>query len=185
MRINYDTIVKDTDPKLRNKSVPIEVPLSAKHLALAKRMLRYVKDSRDDIKAEKYNLRPAVGLAAPQVGEFIQIIMVMVDQEEGDPLIYLLANPKIIAHSVQQAALKGGEGCLSVEIVHDGFVKRAARITIRAYDILAQQEVVIKEQGYAAIVLQHEIDHLNGILFYDHIDANDPWSAPDNLVVIE
>jgi len=185
MRINYDTIVKDTDPKLRNKSAPIEVPLSAKHLALAKRMLRYVKDSRDDNKAEKYNLRPAVGLAAPQVGEFIQIIMVMVDQEEGDPLIYLLANPKIIAHSVQQAALKGGEGCLSVEIVHEGFVKRAARITIRAYDILAQQEVVIKEQGYAAIVLQHEIDHLNGILFYDHIDANDPWSAPDNLVVIE
>jgi len=185
MRINYDTIVKDTDPKLRNKSAPIEVPLSAKHLALAKRMLRYVKDSRDDTKAEKYNLRPAVGLAAPQVGEFIQIIMVMVDQEEGDPLIYLLANPKIIAHSVQQAALKGGEGCLSVEIVHEGFVKRAARITIRAYDILAQQEVVIKEQGYAAIVLQHEIDHLNGILFYDHIDANDPWSAPDNLVVIE
>ncbi len=185
MRINYDTIVKDTDPKLRNKSAPIEVPLSAKHLALAKRMLRYVKDSRDDNKAEKYNLRPAVGLAAPQVGEFVQIIMVMVDQEEGDPLIYLLANPKIIAHSVQQAALKGGEGCLSVEIVHEGFVKRAARITIRAYDILAQQEVVIKEQGYAAIVLQHEIDHLNGILFYDHIDANDPWSAPDNLVVIE
>ncbi len=185
MRINYDTIVKDTDPKLRNKSAPVEMPLNAKHLALAKRMLRYVKDSRDEDKAEKYNLRPAVGLAAPQVGEFIQIIMVMVDQEEGDPLIYLLANPKIIAHSVQQAALKGGEGCLSVEIVHEGLVKRAARITIRAYDILAQQEVVIKEQGYAAIVLQHEIDHLNGILFYDRIDVNDPWSAPENLVVIE
>lgn len=184
MRITYDSIVKDTDPRLRNKSAPIDVPLKAKHLALAKRMLRYVKDSRDEEKAEKYNLRPAVGLAAPQVGEFIQIIMVMVDQEEGEPKVYLLANPKIIAHSVQQAALKGGEGCLSVEIVHEGFVKRAARITVRAYDILAEQEVVIKEHGYAAIVLQHEIDHLNGILFYDRIDK-DPWSMSDNLIVIE
>lgn len=185
MRINYETIVKDTDPKLRNKSAPVALPLSAKHLALAKRMLRYVKDSRDEDKAEKYNLRPAVGLAAPQIGEFIQIIMVMVDQDDDEPTIYLLANPKIIAHSVQQAALKGGEGCLSVEIVHEGFVKRAARITIRAYDILSGQETVIKEHGYAAIVLQHEIDHLNGILFYDHIELGDPWSLSDNLIVIE
>ena len=53
MRINYETIVKDTDPKLRNKSVLVELPLSSKHLALAKRMLRYVKDSRDEDKAEK------------------------------------------------------------------------------------------------------------------------------------
>lgn len=185
MRINYETIVKDTDPKLRNKSVPVDLPLSSKHLALAKRMLRYVKDSRDEDKAEKYNLRPAVGLAAPQVGEFIQIIMVMVDQEEGDPKVYLLANPKIIAHSVQQAALKGGEGCLSVEIVHEGYVKRAARITVRAYDILSGTEILIKEHGYAAIVLQHEIDHLNGILFYDRIESSDPWSRSDNLIVIE
>ena len=185
MRINYETIVKDTDPKLRNKSAPVEVPLNSKHLALAKRLLRYVKDSRDEEKSEKYNLRPAVGLAAPQVGEFIQIIRVMVDQDEGDPKIYLLANPKIIAHSVQQAALKGGEGCLSVEIVHEGFVKRAARITVRAYDILSQQETLIKEHGYAAIVLQHEIDHLNGILFYDRIDAKDPWALDDSLLVIE
>jgi peptide deformylase len=185
MRLNYETIVKDTDPKLRNKSQPVGLPLSPKHLALAKKMLRYVKDSRDEDKAEKYNLRPAVGLAAPQVGEFVHIIMVMVDTEDEEPLIYLLANPKIVSHSVQQAALKGGEGCLSVEIVHEGFVKRAARITVRAYDILAQKEVLIKEHGYAAIVIQHEIDHLNGILFYDHINQQDPWALSENMLVIE
>ena len=185
MRINYESIVKDTDPILRNKSVPVDVPLSHKHLALAKRMLRYVKDSRDEEKAEKYQLRPAVGLASPQVGEFVHIIMVMVDTEDDQPKSYLLANPKIIAHSVQQAALKGGEGCLSVEIVHEGFVKRSARITVKAYDILSQQEVLLKEHGYAAIVIQHEIDHLNGILFYDRIDANNPWAMSENMTVIE
>ena len=185
MRINYETIVKDTDPKLRNKSVVIDCPLNSKHLALAKRLLRYVKDSRNEEKAEKYDLRPAVGLAATQVGELIQIIAVMIDQDTTEPQIYLLANPKVISHSVQQAALKGGEGCLSVEIVHEGFVKRAARITVRAYDILAQQEIVFKEHGYAAIVIQHEIDHLNGILFYDRIDTHDPWGASEDLIVIE
>lgn len=185
MRINYETIVKDTDPKLRNKAVVIDCPLNSKHLALAKRLLRYVKDSRNEEKAEKYDLRPAVGLAAPQVGEFIQIIAIMVDQDTPEPKTYLLANPKVISHSVQQAALKGGEGCLSVEIVHEGFVKRAARITVRAYDILAQQEIVFKEHGYAAIVIQHEIDHLNGILFYDRIDTHDPWGASEDLIVIE
>ena len=185
MRINYETIVKDTDPKLRNKSKPVDLPLSAKHLSLAKRMLRYVKDSRDEDKAEKYKLRPAVGLAAPQVGEFIHIIMVMIDNEEEDPTIYLLANPKIVSHSVQLAALKGGEGCLSVEIVHEGYVKRPARVTVKAYDIIAQQEVLLKEHGYAAIVIQHEIDHLNGILFYDRIDKQDPWALSENTLVIE
>jgi peptide deformylase len=185
MRINYETIVKDTDPKLRNKSEPVEIPLKSRYLALAKRMLRYVKDSRDEDKAEKYNLRPAVGLAAPQVGEFVRIIMVMVDQEDDEPLIYLLANPKIIAHSVQLAALKGGEGCLSVEVVHEGYVKRPARVTIKAYDILREQEVTLKEHGYAAIVIQHEIDHLNGILFYDHIDSTNPWVESEHMIVIE
>ena len=105
MRITYDTILKDTDPRLRNPSQPIKTPLSTKHLALAKRMLRYVKDSRIEEKADKYNLKPAVGLAAPQVGEFVQIIMVMVDYAEEEPTLYLLANPKIIAHSIQNSEI--------------------------------------------------------------------------------
>lgn len=185
MRITYDTILKDTDPRLRNPSQPIKTPLSTKHLALAKRMLRYVKDSRIEEKADKYNLKPAVGLAAPQVGEFVQIIMVMVDYAEEEPTIYLLANPKIIAHSIQNSALASGEGCLSVENPHPGYVLRHARITVRAYDILDQKDVIIKEDGYAAVVLQHEIDHLHGVLFYDRINSTNPWEQTPNLILID
>lgn len=184
MRITYDTILKDTEPRLRTKSLVVKLPLRQADLALAKRLVRYVNDSRDDEKADKYNLRPAVGLAAPQVGAFIQMIVVMVDHDEETKL-YCLANPKIIAHSVQAAALKTGEGCLSVEQEHPGYVIRHARVTIKAYDIFEMEEVIIKESGYTAIVLQHEIDHLNGILFYDRINNADPWDAPENLLIIE
>ena len=99
MRINYDTIVKDTQPKLRDKSVLVPIPMMKKDIALGKSLLRYVTDSREEDKAEKYNLKPAVGLAAPQIGVMRQIICVSVDEEVGDEIRTIdmvLANPKII-----------------------------------------------------------------------------------------
>jgi peptide deformylase len=183
-RINYDTIIKDTDPSLRQKSVPLKLPLKGANLALAKRMIRYVRDSRDEEKAEKYNLKPAVGLAAPQVGAFVQLIAVVVEDDDGNESEYLLANPKIVSHSVQEAALSTGEGCLSVEEEHPGLVYRPARIRIKAYDVLKASDVEIRITGYPAIVMQHEIDHLHGILFYDHINPNDPWGIKENAQII-
>ena len=183
-RITYDTIVKDTDPSLRNKSVPLSIPLKTKDLALAKRMLRYVKDSRDDDKADKYNLKAAVGLAAPQAGHFVQLICVVAEDDDGNPKEYLLANPKIVSHSVQKSALSTGEGCLSVEEEHPGYVYRASRIRVKAYDVLANEMVEIRESGFVAIVLQHEIDHLHGILFYDHINTVDPWIKLEDATLL-
>ena len=72
---------------------------------------------------------------------------------------YALANPRIISESVQRAYLKTGEGCLSVEGAHEGFVPRAARITVKGYDLLQDKEITIRAKDYLAIVLQHEIDH--------------------------
>ena len=91
-----------------------------------------------------------------------------------------LINPRIISESVKQVYLSGGEGCLSVDNEHQGYVYRKYKILVKAYDVKQQKETVITARGYEAIVLQHEIDHLNGVLFYDHIDKKDPFKLiPD------
>ena len=82
------------------------------------------------------------------------------------------------------AYLQGGEGCLSVDEQIDGYVVRYARITIRAYD-MDGNELKLRLKGYPAIVLQHEIDHLNGIMFYDHINQDNPFTIPENANPIE
>src|SRR5699024_10471963 len=91
---------------------------------------------------------------------------------------YQLINPKIISHSVEQAYLGGGEGCLSVDENIEGYVVRHKRITVRAYDIEGNK-LKLRFKGYPAIVIQHEIDHLNGIMFYDYIDEANPFTAPE------
>lgn len=183
-RITYDSIVKDPDARLRVKSVPLKLPLSKKDLALAKRLLRYVKDSRDDEKAEKFNLKPAVGIAAPQIGENVQLCCVMAEDEDGHEHEYLIANPKIVSHSIQEVALSTGEGCLSIEDPYPGYVYRAKRIKVKAYDVLNSCDVELKLSDFVAIVMQHEIDHLNGILFYDRINQENPWAKKENAQIL-
>ena len=95
-----------------------------------------------------------------------------------------LANPKIISESTQVGYLDSGEGCLSVKDEHPGYVFRHARIKVRGYDLIQDKNVVISAEGYFAIALQHEIDHLSGILFYDRIDKNNPWKEDAEAEVI-
>ena len=80
--------------------------------------------------------------------------------------------------------LENGEGCLSVKDEHPGHVFRHARIKVRGYDLIQDKNVTISAEGYFAIALQHEIDHLSGILFYDRIDENDPWKEDPEAEVI-
>ena len=61
---------------------------------------------------------------------------------------------------------------------------RHARIKVRGYDLIQDKNITISAEGYFAICLQHEIDHLSGTLFYDHIDANNPWKSDDEAEVI-
>ncbi|MFA6130708.1 MAG: peptide deformylase [Patescibacteria group bacterium] len=99
-----------------------------------------------------------VGLAAPQIGESIRVIVIA--SKEG---FNAFLNPKIIHHGLRKVA--GEEGCLSVP-GKVGIVKRYTRVTVSALNDQGQP-ITVKATGLSAIVFQHEIDHLDGILFID------------------
>ncbi|MCR5230276.1 MAG: peptide deformylase [Solobacterium sp.] len=188
MLINNDTIVKDNDPIIREKSLPVALPLSEEDKQLLREMYQYVHDSTDPELSEKYNLRPAVGISAIQLGikkQLTAVIVHDVDKDKNDITYeYMLANPRIVSSSVQRAYLEGGEGCLSVKEDHSGYVVRAARVKVKGYDLITDSEITIRARGYLAIVLQHELDHFSGILYYDHIDKDNPTPEIKDALVI-
>lgn len=178
-----EDIVRDGHPALRKKSKDLSFPLAEEEIDILNKMTTYLKNSQDEEMVEKYNLRTGVGLAAPQLG--INKRLIAIYFEKDDELYdYQLVNPKIIGHSVEQAYLTNGEGCLSVDEVIEGYVVRHHRITVRAYDVEGN-ELRLRFKGYPAIVVQHEIDHLDGIMFYDHINESNPFLAPENAVRLE
>ena len=183
MKITRKDIILDTDERIRMQSEPVQLPLSNEDRELLQAMLDYVRNSQNDEIAKAEDLQPAVGIAAVQVGVLKQMIAVVVPYEDGVDEVALV-NPKIISESVQNAYLDNGEGCLSVKGEHPGHVFRHARIKVRGYDLIQDKNVTISAEGYFAICLQHEIDHLSGTLFYDHIDANNPWKSDDEAEVI-
>lgn len=187
MKEKYYDIVLDDNPLLRAKNSEVKIPLSLKDQKIIENMLKYVKDSLDEDKQEKYGLKPASGLAAPQVGYNKRMFVVRLEEVKDEETIiqeYALVNPQIISHSEQLSFLESGEGCLSVEDIHEGYIYRNARITIKAYDALNKKEVTIRARGILAIVMQHEIDHLEGVLFYDHIDPNNRFKIIENAIKI-
>jgi len=181
-------IITDKDIRIKEKSQEVELPLNQVDQELAQSLLDYVVNSTDEKLQEENDLKPAVGISAIQVGLPKRILAIAYTEEveEGPDteVRYLLANAKIIRHSLRTVYLGSGEGCLSVEEEHEGYVQRAYKITVRAYDILAKTEVLIEANEYLAVVLQHEIDHFNGILYYERINKTDPYHIPDNSVEI-
>ena len=174
--INNDSIICDDDQRLREKSLDVALPLNKEDRELLEGLYKYVLDSTDPKIAQKDNLSPAVGIAAIQIGIKKKMIAVIIKNSEGKKIYeYALVNPKIISNSVEEAYLGSGEGCLSVKGEHEGYVYRSRRIKVKAYDLLEDKEVIIKASDYLAIVLQHEIDHFKGVLFYDHINKKDPF----------
>ncbi|MCD6430984.1 MAG: peptide deformylase [Deltaproteobacteria bacterium] len=106
---------------------------------------------------------PGVGLAAPQIG--CSISLVVADPgDEGEPSPLILINPEITAHEGQTGIT---EGCLSVPD-YTAEVPRYQKIIVKAYT-LDEKEVELTLEDFPAIVLQHELDHLQGILFIDRI----------------
>jgi len=184
MKLEKKDIILDSDPRIRQKSQDVELPLSPEDKELLEAMVQYVRDSQDEEIAEAEGLDPAVGLAAIQLGIPKKMIAIVIPDEEGNTTELALVNPKIISESVQNAYLDGGEGCLSVKDEHPGHVFRHARIKVRAYDLHQNKKVVLSAEGYIAVVLQHEIDHLSGVLFYDRIDSENPWKQDEEALVI-
>jgi peptide deformylase len=180
-------IVKDNAKSIRAVSKEVALPLSKEDKTQLDEMLEYLKQSQDPAFREKNpKVREGVGLASPQIGinKRMLVIYYALDPEKSQFIQYELVNPRIVISSIKKCYLENGEGCLSVDTPHPGHVFRDYRITVKAYDALLNKDVTIKAEGYDAIVLQHEIDHLNGVLFYDHIDVKDPEKVIPGSVAI-
>ena len=184
-------ITRDGNEVLRERAAKVEFPLSDEVKEASKNMMEYLVVSQDEKRNEKYGLRPGVGLAAPQVGisqQFSSILIPTDDVEElqgeketGDDYFFkgTIYNPVITRQSVKKGALSMGEGCLSVDNDLPGYVARSYRITVKFQDETGETQE-LRLEGYPAIVFQHEIDHLHGTLYYDHINKTDPWAETDN-----
>ena len=191
--IDMDDIIREGNPTLRAVAEDVTFPLSDQEIILGEKMMQFLHHSQDPVMAEKLGLRGGVGLAAPQLDISKRIIAVLVPNPEdadGNPpkeaysLQEVMYNPKVVAHSVQDAALGDGEGCLSVDRNVPGYVVRHARVTVE-YFTKDGEKKRIKLKGYNSIVVQHEIDHTNGIMFYDRINPNNPFEINEGLLILE
>lgn len=186
--ITMDDIIREGNPTLRQVAEDVPFPLSNEDKLLGDDMHEFLKNSQDPELAEKYQLRGGVGLAAPQLDISKRIIAVEIpsmDEDTDTPLLSaVMYNPKVLSHSVQEACLEEGEGCLSVDRSVPGYVIRNARITI-SYQDKDGNAHKIRLKNYAAIVVQHELDHLNGVMFYDHINDKNPFYASDDVLLIK
>lgn len=139
------------DPVLNKKAGPVE-EINGKLQALIDNMV------------ETMYAAPGIGLAAPQVGETKRLIVVDVStKEEKHPLLVLI-NPMIISF---EGRIDSEEGCLSVP-GYTSTIKRAERVLVKGVD-REGRSMEVEATGLLARVLQHEIDHLDGILFVDRM----------------
>ena len=178
--ILMNNIVRDGHPSLRKKTEDLTFPLAEEDITLANDLLEYVINSQDDEMVEKYKLRPGIGIAAPQVNANKRMFALHLEDENNEEISFVAVNPKIISHSVEKTYISAGEGCLSVDEVIEGYVPRYARITATGFH---PDGTPFKKRlkGLAAIAFQHELDHLNGIMFYDHINTENPYAPiPDS-----
>ena len=176
-------ILDEKDKRLRQVSKEVIFPLSKKDKELIDSMIEYLKNSQIEEIAEKYDLRPGMGLAAVQLGVLKRFFVVVDEIDEGEFDTYIIINPRIISNSLEQIYVESGEGCLSVNRPVEGIVPRFARVTVEAYD-LEGRKIHVRAREELAIAMQHEIDHLNGIMFTDHIDKKNPFKGKDQMRAI-
>lgn len=152
------TIVTLPDPVLRRKARPVSV-FDSKLQTLIDDMIETMRDA------------PGVGLAAPQVGVGERLIVVEyadppeedAEEQEVKPRLYVVANPEILKASEEKVL--GVEGCLSIPGLV-GEVERHATVQVKGLNRRGQP-VKIKAEGWLARIFQHEIDHVNGVVFPD------------------
>ncbi len=171
-------ILDEKDKRLRLVSEEVTFPLAKEDREKIQSMIEYLTNSQIDRLAEKYDLRPGMGMAAIQLGIPKRYLTIVheVGEEEFDT--YVICNPKIISNSEEMIYVEMGEGCLSINRDIEGIVPRYARVTVEGYD-MDGNKIRIRAREELAIAFQHEIDHLNGILFPDHIDKKHPFKGQD------
>ena len=148
------TILTAPDPRLKKKAKPV-ASVDAE-----------VRQLMDDMLETMYDA-PGIGLAAPQVGELKRVVVLDIDREDVKTGKLCMANPEIIEASDEDATYE--EGCLSVP-EHYSDVVRPAKVTVRYLDRDGAPHELACD-GLLSTCVQHEIDHLDGILFIDHISA--------------
>jgi peptide deformylase len=140
------------DPRLKIKAKPVD--------AVDDQIRRLMDDMLETMYAA-----PGIGLAAPQIGDPRRIIVVDISHDEGERQPLRMANPEILWHSEEETTYN--EGCLSVP-EHYADVTRPREIRVRYLD--HQNEIrELHADGLLATVIQHEMDHLQGVLFVDHL----------------
>lgn len=140
------------DPVLHEKALPIEAITEEEH-QVAKKML-----------ATMYSNPIGIGLAATQVGILKRLIVIDIDRDDPDNAPIVLINPEILEQEGESVI---EEGCLSIPELK-AEVKRPEKVIVSART-LDDEEIIIEDGSLLSRVLQHEIDHLNGVLFIDHL----------------
>ena len=176
-------ILDEKDKRLHTVSKEVTFPLTKKDKELIDTMIEYLHNSQIEELSEKYNLRPGMGMSAIQLGVPKRYFVVVDEVEEGKFETYILINPRMISNSMEQIYVEAGEGCLSVNRPVEGIVPRYARVTFEAYDIDGRK-IHVRAREELAICFQHELDHLNGILFTDKIDPKNPFKGKDQMRAI-
>ena len=175
-------IVYEGDDRLHEVCKPVELPINDEDTSILLSLLAYVINSQDEEFVNKYNVRPAVGLAAPQIGVLKRMFAIVCYDEEDKLHILPLVNPKILEHSEEKVYLNGGEGCISVKRPTSGLTPRYKWIKIEAlkWNVKRKEFEKIREKidGYLSIVFQHEYDHLDGILYVDKMYNKLPDCKP-------
>jgi peptide deformylase len=159
MAVRHIVTVDEDSPVLRQKARRVR--------AIGPQIQALIDDMVETMRAA-----PGVGLAAPQVDVPLRVIVVETPEDEDEPgsgRLYTLINPELVKTSPELE--EGQEGCLSIP-GYAALIKRPPTITIKGLN-RGGKEVRIKAQGFLARVLQHEIDHLDGILFLDRVESSD------------
>lgn len=173
-------ILTDKNKILREKSKEVTFPLSREDKDTINDIIKYLKYSQIEEYAEKYDIRPGMGLAFIQLGMPKRIFVVVHEKEDGEFENYVVINPKVVSHSKEMIYAGGGEGCLSVTVDIPGVIPRHARLTVKAYDVNGN-EVMFRVREEVAVAFEHELDHLEGMLYYDKIDKKNPYANMDQM----
>jgi len=174
MKLPNIKILDESNKILRQVSKEVTFPLSNDLKKLINDSLDYLEMSQMDEYIEKYDLRAGMGLSFVQIGILKRIFVISEELENGTFKRYILINPKVISRSEELIYVGEGEGCLSVNRPVEGIVPRNARMTVEAYDIEGNK-FTIRVREDISIAFQHELDHLDGILFVDRIDKKNPF----------
>lgn len=179
MRLQTSQLINDRNPIVTNQCQAVPLPLTLEDQTFLTKMFQYVEDSQNPQLRKKFQLRGAVGLAANQMGVSKRLIVVIAEGHR-----YAMANPKLMSNSTRKAYLLSGEGCLSVDECYKGYVVRSYQVTVTGYDLLQNREITVTLKGYPAIVMQHELDHLEGRLFYQRINQENPFEKVKDAMEI-